>query len=280
MKLDRDLIGLLLWGEWSWLRLGRSLLLIYVLVGIFAYFFADRLIFQPRPSSYQDTPEILKVTMADGVQLSALYLPNPSAIYTILYSHGNAENIGEIRPVLEVLQQAGFAVFAYDYRGYGTSQGSPSERKAYEDIETIHTYLNQQLGVAGDRVIALGRSVGSGPSVHLALQKPLAGLILEGAFMSIFRVVLPVSIFPFDKFPNLSRIKQVRCPLLVIHGKRDRIIPFSHGEALYQAANQPKQLFPVAEADHNDLVWVAGNRYTKAIQEFAATLNREKMGDR
>lgn len=262
-----------LFGEFTLKRLVRSLIFIYAFLCLYIFFVSDGMIFVPQPSSYQDTNEILKLATTDGFQLSAVYLPNPVATYTILYVHGNAEDLGDIQPVLQNLQSIGFSVFAYDYRGYGTSQGTPSERHAYQDIDTAYTYLTQQLGVPPEKIIAYGRSVGGGSAVDLAARQPIAGLVMESAFTSAFRVIIPIPILPFDKFLNIDKIKQVNCPVLVIHGKADEIIPFSHGQNLFAAAPEPKRSLWVDEAGHNDLMWVVGEEYAEILREFEQLLS-------
>src|SRR5258707_452954 len=114
-------------------RFIRLIALVYVVFSIFLYFFADYLIFQPHPSSYRDDKDVLKLKTADGKWISAVYLENPQAKYTLLFSHGNAEDIGDNFPFFKELRHIGFAVFAYDYHGYGTSAGKPSETKCYLD---------------------------------------------------------------------------------------------------------------------------------------------------
>ncbi|MBD1899174.1 MULTISPECIES: alpha/beta hydrolase [Cyanophyceae] len=267
--MDKKKLKRLLFGEFSVKRLMRSAIFIYAFLCFYAYFFSDRMIFVPQPSSYRDSNEILKLTTADGVQISAAYLPNPNATYTILYSHGNAEDLFDVLSVRQGLRDMGFAVFAYDYRGYGTSQGTPTERNSYRDIDAAYTYLTQQLGVPPNRIIAYGRSVGSGPAVDLASRQPLAGLIVESAFVTAFRVLTRIPIVPFDRFRNLDKIKKVRCPVLVMHGRRDEVIPFWHGEQLFAAANEPKRFLWVDEAGHNDFGWVAAQQSEKAVREFA-----------
>ncbi|AFZ17843.1 alpha/beta hydrolase [Allocoleopsis franciscana] len=267
--MDKQTLQRLLWGEFTFKRLIRSLIFIYTFFCLYVFFFADGKIFLPQPSSYADTRDILKVTTHDQIQLSAVYLPNPASQYTIVYIHGNAEDLGDIQPVLQSLQKIGFSVFAYDYRGYGTSQGKPSERHAYQDIEVVYNYLVRQLGVPPRRIIAFGRSVGGGSAVDLAARQPLAGLILESSFISAFRVILPFPILPFDKFPNLDKIKKVKCPVLIMHGKADEVIPFQHGQKLFAAAHEPKLSFWVDEASHNDLMWVAGEQYAANLRKFA-----------
>lgn len=267
--MTRSQINRWLWGEFSIRRVIASIVFVYVALALFAYFFSDRLIFQPQTSSYQDTQDILKLKTADGVQISALYLPNPQAKYTLLYSHGNGEDLGDVRPILTEIRAIGFAVFAYDYRGYGTSDARPpSEAGSYQDIDAAYRYLTQQIGVAPEQIILLGRSVGSGPSVDLATRQPIAGLILESPFTSTFVVITRIPLFPFDKFNNLGKIRQIQRPVLVIHGTDDRVIPIAHGRTLFQAANEPKQALWVQGADHNDVVEVAGEQYAKALIQF------------
>ena len=272
-QMDKQTLRRLLWGEFTFKRLVRSLIFIYAFFCLYVFFIADKKIFLPQPSSYQDTSEILKLTTADQIQLSAIYLPNTASTYTILYTHGNAEDLGDIKPVLQQLQNLKFSVFAYDYRGYGTSQGTPSERNAYRDIDTVYNYLTQQMRVPPQRIITYGRSVGAGSAVDLATRKPIGGLIMESSFTSAFRVVIPIPILPFDKFRNIDKIKKVTCPVLVMHGKADDVIPFEHGQKLFAAANQPKRSLWVDEAGHNDFIWVAGEQYGTTLQEFAHTIS-------
>lgn len=267
--MDKQTLQRLLWGEFTFKRLIRSLIFIYTFFCLYVFFFADGKIFLPQPSTYSDTTDILKLTTHDQIQLSAVYLPNPASQYTIVYIHGNAEDLGDIQPALQYLHKIGFSVFAYDYRGYGTSQGKPSERHAYRDMETVYNYLIQQLSVPAQKIIAFGRSVGGGSAVDLAAHQPLAGLIMESSFTSAFRVVVPFPLLPFDKFPNLNKIKKVKCPVLIMHGKADEVIPFQHGQKLFAAANEPKLSLWVDEASHNDLMWVAGDQYAAVLRRFA-----------
>ncbi|MGB3508408.1 MAG: alpha/beta hydrolase [Microcoleaceae cyanobacterium] len=263
----KNIIKLLV-GKFSIIRLIRSTLIIYVLIGLWAFFFSDRLIFLPRPSSYQENGQFVKLQSDNTVQITGVYLPNPQAKYTILYSHGNAEDLGEILPRLRDLRNIGFSIFSYDYQGYGTSQGRPSVKGAYQDINAAYKYLTQQLGIPANQIIVYGRSVGGGPSVDLASRKPVAGLVIESSFTTTFRVLTRIPIYPFDKFPSIDKIKNVNCPVLVMHGNADRVIPFSHGQQLFATANQPKLSFWVEGAGHIDLLEVAGEEYVKVMGEF------------
>jgi abhydrolase domain-containing protein 17 len=251
----------------------RGLLLVviglYLMVLVMAAFFSDQMIFQPQQVGYKDQPGILKLTSYDGAKISAIYLANPDAIFTILFSHGNAEDIGDDKPLLQLIRAAGFAVFAYDYQGYGTSEGKPSERHAYDDEDAAYRFLVEALHTQPNRIIAFGRSVGGGPATDLASRYPVAGLILESAFTSAFRVMTRVSVLPFDKFDNLRKIKTVHCPVLIIHGTQDSVINASHGRELFAAANEPKQALWVQRANHNDVAFVGGSRYSDSLKEFA-----------
>jgi len=255
--------------------------MLYLVLGLYLAllvlaFFSDGLIFLPHPSSYKDGPDIVKLTTRTGKKISALYLVNPKAEFTLLVSHGNAEDLGDDRFWLEEVQRAGFSIMAYDYEGYGTSEGKPGEQAAYDDESAAYDYLTQTLRIATDKIVIYGRSVGSGPAVHLAARKPAAGLILQSPFLSAFRVLTRIPLLPFDKFPNYKDIRNVHCPVLIIHGDSDTVIPPWHGKKLYDLANEPRKFVSIHGADHNDLEMVAGKSYIEALQQFAAFLGQGK----
>ncbi len=231
----------------------------------------------PQPVSYQDTTDILKLPVTHNEQISAIYLPNSQAAFTVLYIHGNAEDLGDIRPVLSRLHQQGFNVFAYDYRGYGTSNGTPGEANAYRDAEVAYAYLTKQLNIPADRIIVYGRSLGGGSATEIATRYPVAGLILESTFTSAFRLFMPVPILPFDKFTNLDKLKKVHCPVLVMHGQADRLIPIQQGRSLYEAASEPKMSLWVADAGHNDFADVAGDRYRQTLLSFQQLVKADRQ---
>ncbi|HEX5704237.1 MAG TPA: alpha/beta hydrolase [Pyrinomonadaceae bacterium] len=249
-----------------------GLVLSYVGLLLYGTMFAERMIFLPPVTNYRDTSSTLKLKSGDGIEISAAYLPNPEATYTILFSHGNAEDLGTLAPELENIRALGFSIFAYDYHGYGTSGGKATEQNAYEDIDAAYNYLTQVLKVPPDRIIAHGRSLGGAVAIDLASRKPLGGLVVESSFVSAFRVVTGYRIFPFDKFRNADKIKAVRCPVLIIHGRQDEVIPFWHGERLFELANEPKMNFWADGAGHNNLKPVAGAEYVKSLQAFRDSL--------
>lgn len=269
-KMDRGKLRKLLVGEFTVARLIWSVVFVYVSLAIFFYLCADRMIFRPPPSSYQDGQDILKIRTEEGGQISALYYLVPNSEFTIIYSHGNAEDMGEIGFRFERFNRNGFSVLAYDYRGYGTSEGRASEAKAYQDIETVYRYAIDELKIEPNRIIAMGRSIGSGVAMHLACQHQIAGLILESPVTSAFRVITRIPLLPFDKFNNLRNIKKIDCPVLIIHGTDDRIIGIWHGRKVFEKANEPKFCLWVEKAGHNDDIGaIAGVRYWEKIREFA-----------
>ena len=248
--------------------------LVYAAFAAFAWFASDRMIFLPPPSSYRSAR--LPITLIpgdDGASIATLYLPNPGAPLTLLYSHGNAEDLGHVAPLLEEYRRAGFAVLAFDYRGYGASTGGkPTAHGATRDMETVYRHAVTTLGIPPSRIVLFGRSVGSGPATELAARLPVGGLVIESGFVSAFRVMTHVSLLPFDRFHNLRHLRRVRCPVLVIHGRDDEVIPWSHGQRLFDAANEPKTALWVDGAHHNDLQLVAGPRYWTALQTFGRTV--------
>jgi abhydrolase domain-containing protein 17 len=246
----------------------------YLAFAAFAWFMSDRMIFLPPSPSYTAAraPFVL-IPGDDGASIATLYLRNPDAPVTLLYSHGNAEDLGQIVPLLEEYRRAGYSVLAFDYRGYGGSTGGPpSAHGATRDMETVYHHAVRTLGIPPSRIIAYGRSVGSGPATDLAARLPVGGLVIESGFVSAFRVLTRVSLLPFDRFHNLRHVQRVRSPVLVVHGEADEVIPWSHGRRLFEAANEPKSSLWIEGAHHNDLLLVAGPRYWSALGAFARTV--------
>lgn len=256
-----------------WPKLGLVALLGYCALAVIAAASVNGMIFQPRYGSFREPKEgAARLKLANGTELSLIYLPNPSARRTLWYFHGNAEDLGNVEPRLHQLRDLGYAVFAYDYPGYGLSGGQPSEKSICEATRAALAYLRETRGVTADRLVVYGRSLGSGPAVELAVNEPVAGLVLESAIMSVYRVVTRWRLLPFDQFENLRKIPRLRCPALVIHGRDDQVVPFHHGEALYKAIPTTKQHFWSDLAGHNDLEQIEGERYWAAIRKFSADI--------
>ncbi len=256
--------------NWKYLsyRAIRLILLSYGTVAIYAYGFSDRSIFPAMPTTYETLPDLKQIPTSNGQTIALRHLKNDTAKYTLLMSHGNGEDLGDMQGEIERFWAMGLNVVAYDYRGYGKSQGSASVANVYDDIDAVYRYLTEEIKVSPDRILLYGRSVGGGPSTYLAARKPVAGMILESTFISTFRVVIPIQVLPFEKFPNQSHIRQTNIPILLIHGTKDQIIPYWHSQVLYDSIPGPKQLLTVEGADHNDVAIVAGEQYGRTIGQW------------
>ncbi|MGJ8653338.1 MAG: alpha/beta hydrolase [Opitutaceae bacterium] len=235
---------------------------------VFAYTQAHGMIFPKVEASYQDSAGIIKLDTSDGERISAYHLKSESSPKLLLYSHGNGEDIGHARPLLEAIHERGYSVFAYDYPGYGTSTGTPSESGVFAAAEAAYRYATETLGYKPADITLYGRSLGSGPSCWLAEQYPVGGLILDGAFSSTFRVMTHVRILPWDYFNNIARLPKIDCPMLVLHGKQDRTVPFSHAVKNAQVAKGSVKTLWHDTAGHNDLIEQLGTKYWDTVLPF------------
>lgn len=246
--------------------------LLYAGLCVFAFFFAERLMFPAPAASYTlKTPGLLSIPTPNNPipDLPARYLSPPGNAFTLLYSHGNGEDLGHIAPRLEGLDAHGWDVFAYDYPGYGATGGKATEANTYAAADAAFDYLTQTLGVPPERIVLYGRSLGGGPSFYLAEKHPnVAGLITESTFTSTYRVVTRAKLLPFDAFDNLARIKHINVPVLLLHGTADRIVPFSHGKQLLDVAPKGTRHAWFPGGDHNNLVEDYSDTYWQALETF------------
>ena len=214
------------------------------------------MLFQPPVSRYPMNPDHLFLYSKSGSKIQVLYI-NRNAKYTFICSHGNAEDIYLVQSWLHgfFLKQVEVNCVVYEYTGFGESNGRmPTEESLYQDIETVYLYLTENLNISSDNIILYGRSIGSGPSCWLAEKYDVAGLILHAGLMSGLRVVFNLRwTLPFDKFPNIDRMKNIECPTYIIHGRRDEIVPFYHAQELYDKAANPYPPYYVDGAGHNNI---------------------------
>ena len=232
----------------------------------------NSLMFHPEAckGGYDESTEGYVDIGTNGVKIAAIVLGPGRGKKAILRCHGNAEDAVNSLFALRYLARRGFTVACVDYPGYGLSDGSPDEEGCYRNVHRLYDWLIEKRGFKPEDIIVDGFSVGTGPATELAATKPVGQLVLEVPFLSAPRVVTRIRILPIDPFPNLKMIKDVKCPVLIIHGTKDSVIPHSHGKELFELANEPKRFIPVDGADHNDLVIVMGaERYLKTIEEFA-----------
>jgi len=241
----------------------------------------DGMIFHPSPT-LAGTPrqvglefEDIFFTTRDGVRLNGWFIPHPESRSTLVWFHGNAGNISHRIDNIKLLHdKVKVNVFIFDYRGYGRSEGHVSEAGTYLDGEAALDLLRKKLGVKSDKIILFGRSLGAAVATEMATRFINQGLILESPFISIAemaRIVLPFLPIRFllqTRYDVGTTIKKIRVPLLVLHGDRDEIVPFSHGEAIFDKAPEPKKFFAIPGANHNDTYVVGGENYFQQIKEF------------
>jgi fermentation-respiration switch protein FrsA (DUF1100 family) len=219
-------------------------------------------------------------TAADGTKLFGWYVEGPATSGVILWCHGNAGNIINRLENLSLLYQSGLSVFLFDYRGYGRSQGKPSEEGLYQDALGAYDYLTRTRMIRPERIVLFGRSLGAAVAGELAVQKPAAGLILESSFPSIEAVAkfhyggLPVHWLLGADFSLIDRLPQLSLPKLIIHGDQDDIIPLELGLQVFEAAKPPKSFYHIEGADHNDTYQVGGAAYFRRWAEFVHTVIR------
>ena len=259
----------------------------YIGVCIAMWFGQNRLMFHPQ-AELETTPASIEVPYQDvwipvgEGQLHGWWLPSedPQA-KTVLFLHGNAGNIGANLGYAWRLSQMGLSVLLIDYRGYGLSSGPfPNETRVYEDASAAWNYLTQTQAIPPETIVISGHSIGGAIAIELAYRQPeAAGLIVESTFTSMTDMVHHIGynrIFPKwllnQPFSSQQKVPELQMPMLLIHGMEDATIPTGMSEQLYTLAPEPKQLWLVPGADHNDVAQVAGPQYFEVLQQWLASI--------
>lgn len=215
---------------------------------------------------------------ADSTRLTAWIIPaataGPEAPW-VLIAHGNYGNIGfGGRPQFYAwFRDLGVNLFAYDYRGFGASDGLPSESGVYADADAAYRYLTDSLHVPPSRIILFGHSLGTGVTIELARHVPAAGMVLEDAYTSVANrgqevfPLLPIKLIAKSKFASIEKVGELKLPKLFLHARHDNVIPFQHGQTVFAAAAEPKQ-FVELNSGHADGYLAARNTYYPAIDAF------------
>jgi fermentation-respiration switch protein FrsA (DUF1100 family) len=214
----------------------------------------------------------------DGVRLHGWFVPRQGARATLLWLHGNAGNIGHRAHNLRQFHDAlGINVFLFDYRGYGLSDGEPSEAGLMKDAEAAWRLLGARPDVDPGGIILFGRSLGAAVAAELGVRVKPAALILESPFTTLMDMArhhywfLPVRGLVRSRYDTLGAVRRVRAPVLVLHGDSDEIVPLDMGEQVFAAANEPKAFHRIRGASHNDTYLVGGKPYWEALRAFLAT---------
>ena len=256
--------------EWFLKSVVRVVVCVIIGLEVIGCCFINSLMFQPVCRYGVDCPGYVDIG-TNGTKVAAIVRGPTRGRKAILYCHGNAEDATGALGMLEGLAGHGFTVAAVDYPGYGLSDGSPDEEGCYRVVHRLYDWLVAERGFRPQDIVVIGFSIGTGPAVELAASEPVGGLVLQAPYLSAPRIVTKVRVLPIDPFPNLKRIGAIRCPLVVIHGTEDSIIPFAHGKRLYELASEPKRFIAVNGADHNDLIWTLGQEeYERVVMDMAA----------
>ncbi|WP_013320938.1 alpha/beta hydrolase [Gloeothece verrucosa] len=261
----------------------------YLLICIALWIWQKRLIFSPS-SRIKSTPSDLGLAYSqvwipvltwEGKleKMHAWWIPSESSSSEVLlYLHGNGVNMGANLGPIEKFHQMGFNVLMIDYRGYGRSEGKfPSESEVYRDAQAAWDYLVLKQKIAPEAIFIFGHSLGGAVAIDLAVRKPnAAGVILESAFTSMVDMIdhlplyrfIPAKLVLNQRFDNLSKLKLLRVPLMLIHGTQDCTVPPSMSQVLYDLAPVPKQLLFIPLAGHNDVSRVGGEDYIQGLENF------------
>ncbi len=239
------------------------LVFIYITVIMLGCSSQTKLIFHPTKldKAYEYNADLgleeVFLSTADGNEINGLFFPDSSS-KVILYFHGNAGSLDSWQYVYNDFKSFGHNFFIIDYRGFGKSTGKISEEGLYIDAQTAYNYLLEK-GFKQEHIIIYGRSIGTGVAVDLASNNGSKALILESPFTNLKKLVsglypyLLPSLFLKYEFNNIGKINKINTPLLVIHGKRDNVIPFKHGLELYQNYHGEKEFLPIENGQHNNL---------------------------
>jgi hypothetical protein len=268
------------------LLVGKILLALYIALLLILVITQHRMVYYPNLPSRElvTTPEQLGLdyenihfATEDGQQLHGWYVPAKQDSDVLLFFHGNAGNISHRLDSISVFHRLQLSIFIFDYRGYGNSTGTPSESGTYQDAQAAYHYLVRQRNVSPDRLIYFGRSLGGAVASHLAVEHPPKALILESTFTSapdMASRLLPV--FPLRwltrfSYSNISNLKSIHCPVLIVHSPDDEIIPYTLGRQLYETAHQPKQFLKI-HGGHNDGFLQSEVIYINGLRTFLQTL--------
>ncbi|ONK58312.1 uncharacterized protein A4U43_C09F10910 [Asparagus officinalis] len=224
---------------------------------------------------HRENVEIMKIPTRKGNEIVAMYVRNPMASSTLLYSHGNAADLGQMYELfIELSIHLRVNLMGYDYSGYGQSSGKPSEHNTYADIEAAYKCLRENYGAKEEDVILYGQSVGSGPTLDLATRLPqLRAIVLHSPILSGLRVMYPVKrTYWFDIYKNIDKIPLVNCPVLVIHGTSDEVVDCSHGKQLWDLCKDKYEPLWVKGGKHCDLELFP--EYLRHLKKFISTVEK------
>ncbi|XP_073101054.1 uncharacterized protein [Elaeis guineensis] len=224
---------------------------------------------------HRENVEVLRLPTRRGMEIVAVYIRYPMASSTLLYSHGNAADIGQMYELfLELSFHLRINLLGYDYSGYGQSSGKPSEQNTYADIEAAYKCLEDNYGAKEEDIILYGQSVGSGPTLDLAARLPhLRAVVLHSPILSGLRVLYSIKrTYWFDIYKNIDKIPLVNCPVLVIHGTSDDVVDCSHSKQLWSLCKEKYEPLWLKGGNHCDLELFP--EYIAHLKKFVSTVEK------
>ena len=258
-----------------------------LLVGI-SYLFQSRFIYFPARNLVADpravglTYESIGFVSVDGVRLSGWFIPCNDARGVILFCHGNAGNISHRLESIQIFHQLGLDCFIFDYRGYGQSNGKPTEQGTYKDAEAAWQYLIEERQVNPKEILIFGQSLGGAVASWLAQNHTPGALILESTFTSLPDIAatlypyLPARLLSRFEYNTMEYLDRVNCPVLVVHSREDEIMPFSHGWRLFEIAKEPKRFLEI-RGSHNEGFIMSGVGYEEGLNAFISDYVEPKI---
>lgn len=266
----------------KWLRLALFLALLFMLLRWFEHrmTYAPYVPLDATGDELRRPREDVWLATKDGVKINAWFFPahtnSPRRHLVFLIAHGNGGNISHRLELYDTLLATGAGVLAFDYRGYGRSEGRPGEEGTYLDAQAAHAWLVAR-GFAPTNIIAYAESLGGGIACELAVREKLGGLILQSCFTSVPDIGsemfpwLPVRWLARIRYDNVAKLPRIHVPVLVMHGHQDTITRFHHGEKLFAAANEPK-LFLELDGGHNDQPKASHQKFSATLEKFLTDL--------
>jgi fermentation-respiration switch protein FrsA (DUF1100 family) len=261
------------------LYIGVVLFIAYWGLGVILYIMQPQFLYSPvrevpyTPADLDLEFENVVFESDDNLQLKGWYIPREKSKFTVLFCHGNGGNMMHCLDSINIFYNLGLNCFIFDYRGYGHSQGKPSEEGTYFDVEAAYKWLTKEKKISPNNIIVFGRSLGGSIAAHLASKVQARALIVESTFTSYadigkkFYPYMPVRWFANFSYRTIDYIKNVHCPVMLIYSRNDEVVPFDFGLELYEAANKPKKLIEIF-GSHNDGFLVSGEIYKKAWTDW------------
>jgi fermentation-respiration switch protein FrsA (DUF1100 family) len=259
--------------------------IVIVIAGVFVIFagylfvFQSNYIYYPERTLSNDPGNVglsfenVSFETTDRLKLSGWFIPCDNHRAVILFCHGNAGNMSHRLDSIQIFHRLGLGVFIFDYRGYGQSEGKPSESGTYTDVEAAWNYLVAERQVKPSEIIIFGRSLGGAVAAWQAHIHTPGALILESTFTSApdigaqYYPFIPVRLISRFKYDTAAYLKEVKCPVLIVHSPNDEMMPFSHGQRLFEVAKEPKEFLEIS-GSHNEGFITSGRQYEEGLNAF------------